>query len=125
MAEACKEVNINGTMYMRGDLAGAARPNLDGKPYVIVRTFSAGCFAGYLSEQSPDGKRVKLLECRRLWKWTGAMTLQCLATTGTSSPATCKFPVAVMWQEVTECIEVIGCTECGRLSIQQVPIWRA
>lgn len=38
--------------------------------YVIVRTFSAGVFAGRLL--SRDGREVVLLNARRLWYWSGA-----------------------------------------------------
>lgn len=35
------------------------------KPYVIVRTYSAGVFAGYLT--SKKGQEVELTTARRLW----------------------------------------------------------
>ena len=37
------------------------------KPYVIVRTYSAGVFAGTL--ESRKGKEVVLSAARRLWYW--------------------------------------------------------
>ena len=122
MSEPCKTVDINGHKYVRADLASAAQ-DADGKPYVIVRTNSAGCFAGYLADQSADGKRVKLLQCRRLWHWEGAASLSGLAVRGTSKPAQCQFPDATPEHDVTEAIEVIRCTEAGRISIVGVPIW--
>ena len=42
-------------------------------PWVIVRTYSAGCFAGRL--KSRRGQDVVLTEARRLWYWAGAATL--------------------------------------------------
>ena len=120
MTEACKTVDINGTRYVRGDLAELAAP-LDGKPYVIVRTYSAGCFAGYLERR--EGKGGRLLLARRLWHWEGAASLSELAVHGSSAPAKCLFPAPTPWHELTEIIEVIGCTEAGRASIQGVPVW--
>ena len=35
--------------------------------YVIVRTYSAGVFAGTLKIK--DGKEVELIDARRLWLW--------------------------------------------------------
>ena len=62
-------------------------------PYVIVRTQSAGVFAGNL--KSRDGKEVVLTDARRLWYWAGAASLSQLAVSGTSRPGDfCKFPVS-------------------------------
>ena len=41
------------------------------KPYVIVRTYSAGVFAGTL--ESRKGKEVVLSQARRLWYWSGGI----------------------------------------------------
>ena len=47
---------------------------------VIVRTYSAGVFAGTLARK--DGKEVELTNARRLWYWRGAASLSQLATVG-------------------------------------------
>jgi hypothetical protein len=96
---------------------------LKGLKYVIVRTYSAGVFAGYLKEQ--NGKEGKLLHSRRLWYWDGAASLSQLATDGVSKPQNCKFPCEIEGEHIlTEIIEVIPCTEKARLNINQVPIWK-
>lgn len=41
--------------------------------YVIVRTYSAGVFAGNLV--SRNGREVVLSDARRLWYWAGAASL--------------------------------------------------
>jgi len=89
--------------------------------YVIVRTYSAGVFAGFL--QSRSGKEVVLTNARRLWYWKGAASLSQLAMTGTSNPAGCKFPVAVNRVELLEAIEILDCTDAARQSIESVPVW--
>jgi len=89
--------------------------------YVIVRTYSAGVFAGFL--QSRSGKEVVLMNARRLWYWKGAASLSQLAMTGTSNPAGCKFPVAVNRVELLEAIEILDCTDAARQSIESVPVW--
>ena len=89
--------------------------------YVIVRTFSAGVFAGYLV--SRKGKEVELKDARRLWRWAGAASLSELATRGTSNPKDCKFPIAVSRVELTEAVEVLDVTEVARESINGVKIW--
>jgi len=89
--------------------------------YVIVRTYSAGVFAGFLESRS--GKEVVLTNARRLWYWKGAASLSQLAMSGTSNPAGCKFPVAVDRVELLEAIEILDCTDAARQSIESVPVW--
>lgn len=91
--------------------------------YVIVRTYSAGCFAGYL--KSRQGKEVELVEARRLWYWAGAASLSELAQRGTSRPGECKFPVPVDRIILTEAIEIVDVTSEAQASIEGVPIWSA
>ena len=91
--------------------------------YVIVRTYSAGVFAGNL--QKRNGKEVVLTNARRLWYWAGAASLSQLAVNGTSKPSQCKFPVPVSRIELTEAIEIIDVSPEARASIEAVPVWRA
>lgn len=51
--------------------------------YVIVRTYSAGVFAGEL--ESRTGQEVVLRNARRIWYWVGAATLSQLAMEGTKN----------------------------------------
>ena len=75
------------------------------KPYVIVRTFSAGVFAGNL--KSRKGQEVVLTNARRIWYWAGAATLSQLAMEGTSKPKECKFPCPMKEVVLTQAIEII------------------
>jgi hypothetical protein len=92
-------------------------------PYVIVRTYSAGVFAGTLV--SHKGKEVVMTNVRRLWYWAGAASLSQLAVDGTSAPDKCKFPVAMPRVELTEAIEIIFATATAQMSIAAVPTWSA
>jgi hypothetical protein len=87
----------------------------------MVRTQSAGVFSGEIV--SRDGKEFVVKNARRIWYWTGAASLSQLATEGTSSPKTCKFPVEVPEVFLTEVIEVIPMTEAAIKSIAAVPVW--
>ena len=89
--------------------------------YVIVRTYSAGCFAGYL--KSRKGQEVVLAKARRLWYWDGAASLSQLAQSGTSKPQNCKFPEAVDLIELTQAIEIIDVTPAAKASIDGVKLW--
>ena len=91
--------------------------------YVIVRTYSAGVFAGELLER--DGKEVVLARARRIWYWEGAASLSQLAATGPSKPKNCKFPPEVDSVTLTEAIEIISVTPDARAAIAAVPVWSA
>jgi len=89
--------------------------------YVIVRTYSAGVFAGEL--ESRTGQEVVLRNARRLWKWAGAASLSELAMRGTSKPSECMFPCAVNRVELLQVIEILDVTNDARKSIEAVPVW--
>ena len=89
--------------------------------YVIVRTYSAGVFAGTLAKR--DGKEVTLKNARRLWYWSGAASLSQLAMDGVAKPEECKFPCAVSEIILTEAIEIILVSATARASIAKVPVW--
>jgi len=91
--------------------------------FVIVRTYSAGVFAGFL--ESREGKEVVLRNARRLWYWQGAATLSQLAMEGTTKPDVCKFPCSVDRVILTEAIEILDVTDNARKSIECVPVWKA
>ena len=115
-------ITVNGIEYVKKEDTPVMAETLDGLPYVICRTYSAGVFAGYL--KSRNGKEVALLKARRIWRWQGAASLSQLAVDGTSKPEDCKFPCEVEEVTLTEAIEIIETTEKARLSIQGVPEWK-
>ena len=114
-------ITINGVEYVRKSVVPDMAPEVDGMEYCIVRTYSAGVFAGYV--ESREGKEVKLRNARRIWYWEGAASLSQLAKQGTSKPEGCKFPCEVTEVTLTEAIEIIPCTEQARQSIAEVEVW--
>lgn len=96
---------------------------MDKKKYVLVRTYSAGVFAGYLESRS--GQEVVLTDARRIWYWAGAATLSQIAVDGTSKPNECKFPAPVPRVEVLQAIEILDVTPQAQASIEAVPVWKA
>ena len=114
-------IKINEIEYVRKDTLNQTASTYNGMPYVIVRTYSAGVFAGYL--ESRKDKEVVMRQARRIWYWDGAASLSQLATDGTSKPLNCKFPCAVDKVELTEAIEILQCTETAKKSISEVKVW--
>lgn len=90
--------------------------------YKIVRTYSAGVFAGYI--ESRNGREIVMINARRLWVWSGAASLSQLAMEGTKNPGNCKFPCEVDRVEILEVIEILDCSEKAMKSIKSVPEWR-
>ena len=115
------EIEIDGKTYVLKESIQPAE-KMKNLEYKIVRTYSAGVFAGYLENRK--GKEATLLNARRIWYWDGAASLSQLAVDGTSKPENCKFPVEVPKVELTEVIEVLDVTEKAKKSIASVKVWK-
>jgi hypothetical protein len=70
--------------------------------YVIVRTYSAGVFAGNI--ESRTGQE---------------------AVSGTSKPKDCKFPEPVPRIELLQVIEILDVTPEAEASIKAVAVWQS
>ena len=120
MNKKIDELIIDGETYVP---KGSQRAEeLDGMKYVIVRTYSAGVFAGYL--ESRDGQEVVMRNARRLYYWDGAATLSQLAEEGVSKPQNCKFPQEVDRVELLQAIEILDVSKKAKQSIISVNVWK-
>lgn len=106
-----------------GDMVSPEGRIMNVGDYVIVRTYSAGVFAGTLARR--DGKEVELTDARRLWFWSGAASLSQLSQDGISRPSQCKFPAAVPSVLLTEAIEILPVSQKAKTSIDGVPVWKS
>ena len=88
--------------------------------FVIIRSRSAGVFAGTLLEQDNANQRVKLLKAIRLWYWDGAFTLSQIAMEGVSKPENCKFAMPVAELEIFEVIEILETTDAAEKCIKEI-----
>ncbi len=93
------------------------------KDYIIVRTSSAGVFAGTFV--SRNKREFVLKDARRLWYWAGAASLSQLSVDGVSKPTDCKFPCEVPEVTLPEVIEILPVSAKARASIASVPAWNA
>ena len=93
-----------------------------GLTYCIVRTYSAGVFAG-LYDRNVKGKEGTVFEARRLWYWDGACSLSQLANEGTKKPGDCRFAQVVSEIDLKEVIEVLLCTSEAEECIKGVRNW--
>jgi hypothetical protein len=83
------------------------------RPFVVVRTYSAGVHFGELVSRA--GQEVKLVNARRLWMWRGANTLHEVAMSGVSSGS--RVSVVVPEIDLTQAIEIIVASEMARANL--------
>ena len=95
------------------------------KKYYIVRTYSAGVFAGNIvSKKYKDGFfHVVMENARRIWYWDGAASLSQMAIEGVSKPENCKFAMPIS-TELPNVIEINECTAAAEKNIKDVFIWK-
>jgi len=118
-----ESIIIDGIEYIpKSSVSKEKAVSYKGLKYVIVRTYSAGVFAGYL--QKKTGQNAIVLKARRLWYWDGAASLSQLAVDGVSKPENCKFPCEVESVELDQVIEVLPVTKKAQESIASVAIWK-
>ena len=118
------KIIVDGVEYVRADSIqdNTLSTELNGMPYCMVRTYSAGVFAGYV--ESREGKEATLRNARRIWYWDGAATLSQLAKEGTKKPENCRFTVYVNSITILDAVEIIPCTDEAIKSIEGVREWK-
>lgn len=121
METKVETLSINGIEYVPKGSKVELAEEFNGMKYQIVRTYSAGVFAGYV--ESRNGQEVVMKKARRLWYWDGASSLSQLAMEGTKKPKECKFPCEVERIELLQAIEIIDCTNIAKKSIKGVKVW--
>jgi hypothetical protein len=114
-------IKINDVEYVRKDSIVSNAINIDGLKAVIVRTYSAGVFYGFLESQV--GQEVVLKNARRMWQWFGASLSEC-AQSGTPDASKCKFPEAVTTIKLLNAIEILDLTPKALASLDAVKIWK-
>jgi len=114
-------ITVNGVEYVEKSSVQILAEPVDGMAYVIVRTYSAGVFAGYLKHRA--GQEVELINARRLLYWDGAASLSQLSIDGVSKPSKCKFPSPVPSVTILQAIEILPVSEKAQQSIANVKEW--
>ena len=123
MKDNPKVIKIDNTEYVPKDSIKTMAKQKDGLEYCIVRTYSAGVFAGYY-DRSTKGQEGTVYNARRLWYWSGASSLSQLANEGVKNPDDCKFPAEVDEVDLKQIIEVLPATQESQESINSVNIWK-
>ena len=116
-----KEIELNGKIYVEKDSivdCQQVKLNKEGLTYCIVRTYSAGVWAGWIDTKSKDIYQ-ELLEARRLWRWWSEFTLSALAIEGQKpgKESENKYAMPVPKVILKQVIEVIPCSEKAKKQI--------
>ena len=115
-------ITINGEEYVPKNSIKTKAEKKYGLEYCIVRTYSAGVFAGYYDRKNKSQEGT-VYNARRLWYWSGAATLSQLANEGVKNLDDCKFPAEVDEIDLKQIIEVLSVTNQAQKSIKNVKIW--
>ena len=115
-------IKIDEIEYVRKDSLPEPAIKRNNLPYRIVRTYSAGVFAGYL--ESRNGQEVVMRDARRIWYWEGAASLSQMAQQGVTRPDNCKFAIPVDRVELLQAIEILDCTAAAQKCIEGVKVWK-
>jgi hypothetical protein len=122
-----KTIVVDGVEYIKKTEAtsGAKAKQKKGLTYCIVRTYSAGVWAGWVDLKN-YGEQMKVTEARRLWRWWSEFTLSALATTGIKEgkEEENKYAMPVEETYLTNVIEIIPCTEKAQSDIVNQPNYK-
>jgi hypothetical protein len=122
------EIQINGKTYVLKESIknqGQKVKLSKGMEYCIIRSYSAGVFAGFVDRKKVENRQVTVYNARRLWYWDGAASLSQLSQEGVSKPTSCKFPMEVPEITLTDIAEIIPATQKAKESIDGVKVWSA
>lgn len=115
-----KTITIDGVEY--APVSKPAKSNKDVLEYCIIRTYSAGVWAGWVDTKSRDLCR-EVFEARRLWKWWSEFTLSALAVEGQKKGKEKENKYAMPVEKVilTQVVEIIPCTDKAKDQIISTP----
>lgn len=122
-----KEVVFNGKVYVqKGSEDAKPAEKLEGLERVVIRSYGAGVFFGYLKEQKAElnGVNVVLLKAKRIHYWEGACSLTQIAMEGTKSPQSCRITEPIERQFIANVIEILPLTEKASKNLDEVKIWK-
>jgi len=91
--------------------------------YYIIRTDRAGVFFARIKSRRPRHNSLVLADARKIWRWSGANSVEDIAVAGIS--ASSRVTRAVPEMEVYEPCQVIRCTEAAAARIAAIEEWHA
>jgi hypothetical protein len=116
-------VYINGIEYIPKTNSTVPAADVDGLPFVCIRTESAGVHFGFLAkkESTLAGMEVMLKNSQRLRYWEGAMDLSVLSVEGSRLPEKSRASIITPIIYLVA-IEIIPVTEKAYEIFKTIPI---
>ena len=120
------EVELNGVIYIRKDAVTEQAKELNGMPFVLIRSYASGVHFGYLKSETEtlSGKEVELVNSRRVFYWSGAASLSQIAIDGVKNSENCKIAMVLPNIRIMNIIEIIPVSEKAKLNLEGVKIWK-
>lgn len=122
MEPTINEIEVNGKKYVLKGSENKLAEDVDGLQLVLVRTYSAGVYFGYLIHR--EGKECRLVNARMIWYWDGACSSMQIAVDGVTKPENCMFTETVSEIILTEVISIIPITEKAKKILEGVAVWK-
>jgi len=121
-----KTIKIDEIEYVRKDSISKKADDLNDMENVMIRSFGAGVFVGYLAEKKHElnGVNVTMKKCRRIHYWDGACSLTQLAIDGTVAPSNCRITDPIDSQFIANVIEILPLSEKANKIISGVKSWK-
>ncbi len=85
--------------------------------FMIFRTRDAGVHCGIVLAVSQDGKTVNVKDCRRIWRWEKAFSLNEMANHGCGEAS--RISESVPFNQLSDVIEKILCTDKARKNLER------
>lgn len=89
---------------------------------VIVRSNMAGIFFGILAKKT--GQELTLQKVRKFYYFSGANTVEDLATQGALNPDNCKLTSEVDELVISEYVQIIPCTKQAITNNKNIKTWK-
>lgn len=123
MSNKPETITIDDIKYIRADSVTKQADQLDGMTYCVVRTYSAGVHIGYVKEfGEKHPQHAKLINSRRLHKWSGACSLSQVAIDGVCQDS--RIAMVIPEIDLTDVIEVIPCSEKASEFFKGAKVWK-
>lgn len=87
---------------------------------VIIRGDRSGVFYGTL--KSLNGQTAELADCRKIWQWSGAKSVEQISIDGVD--ASSKITQVVNSIIICDVIQVLPCTESSISKIEKIAEWK-
>jgi hypothetical protein len=85
--------------------------------FMLFRARDAGVHCGIVLAISQDGKTVDVKDCRRIWKWEQAFSLNEIAVHGCGEASRISEPVP--FNQLSDVIEKLACSDKARKNLER------